>query len=45
MSRIRSKGTKFENEFIDSLKSKTRKGFQTNVNDLKGKPDIVFKKI
>lgn len=44
MSGIRSKGTKFENDFLESLKLKTRKRFQTNVNDLKGKPDIVFKK-
>lgn len=45
MSKIRSKGTKFELEFIYILRSRTKKQFRTNVTDLKGKPDIVFDKI
>ncbi len=44
MSRIRSKGTKFELNFISALKAKTNKRFKTNVKELKGKPDIVFEK-
>lgn len=44
MSRIRSKGTKFEKNFIAQLRKKTRKGFQVHVKELKGKPDIVFKR-
>lgn len=45
MSKIRSKGTKFELEFINILQSSTRKKFRTNVKELKGKPDIVFDKV
>jgi DNA mismatch endonuclease (patch repair protein) len=44
MSKIRSKDTKFEREFIFALKKATRKKFQTNVTSIKGKPDIVFPK-
>ena len=44
MSRIRSKGTKFEKDFIAQLKKRTRKSFQVNVKELKGKPDIVFER-
>jgi DNA mismatch endonuclease (patch repair protein) len=44
MSKIRSKGTKFERNFIAALKSKTKKRFKSNVKELKGKPDIVFEK-
>ena len=44
MSEIRSRGTKFEKEFILALQTKTRKKFELNVKDLKGKPDIVFRK-
>jgi DNA mismatch endonuclease (patch repair protein) len=44
MSRIRSKDTKFEKEFITVLKKTTRKKFKTNVASIKGKPDIVFEK-
>ena len=43
MSKIRSKNTKFEKEFIDSLKKNTTENFHTNVSVIKGKPDIVFK--
>jgi len=42
MSKIRSKNTKFEEEFINLLKKSTRKKFRTHVTDIKGKPDIVF---
>lgn len=44
MSKIRSRNTKFEQEFIASLRKATRKKFQTNVASIKGKPDIVFQK-
>jgi len=44
MSKIRSKDTKFESEFISLLKKEDIKGFKLNVKDIKGKPDIVFKK-
>ena len=44
MSKIRSKDTKLEREFISELKKVTRKKFQTNVTSIKGKPDIVFLK-
>lgn len=44
MSKIRSKNTKFEEEFINLLRKSTRKKFKTHVTDIKGKPDIVFNK-
>lgn len=44
MARIRSKGTKFENDFIFLLKKITRKKFQVNVPLIRGKPDVVFLK-
>lgn len=44
MTKIRSRDTKFEREFIVSLRKATRKKFQTNVASIKGKPDIVFQK-
>ena len=44
MSKIRSRDTKFEREFIVSLRKATRKKFQTNVASIKGKPDIVLQK-
>jgi len=44
MSKIRSKDTKFEKEFIAALKKATRKKFKTNVASIQGKPDIVFEK-
>jgi len=43
MSKIRSKGTKFETDFIEKLKEKTNLEFEKNVKDIKGKPDIVFR--
>lgn len=42
MSKIRSRDTKFEQNFIAALKKMTRKKFKTNVTSIKGKPDIVF---
>lgn len=42
MSRIRSRDTKFEREFIAAIKKATRKNFKTNVSSIRGKPDIVF---
>ena len=44
MSKIRSRGTKFEEDFIKELKKHTKKKFRLNVLDIKGKPDIVFDK-
>ncbi|MFA5095633.1 MAG: very short patch repair endonuclease [Candidatus Paceibacterota bacterium] len=44
MSKIRSKNTKLEKEFILVLKKIIHKKFQTNVISIKGKPDIVFQK-
>lgn len=44
MSKIHSRDTKFEQEFIFALKKAIRKKFQTNVASIKGKPDIVFQK-
>jgi len=44
MSLIRSSSTKFENDFVTALKTKTRKRFSTNDTNVLGKPDIVFKK-
>ncbi len=44
MSKIRSKNTKFEQDFITELKKITKKKFSINVSEIRGKPDIVFKK-
>jgi len=44
MSKIRSRDTKFEKEFIETLRKKTRKKFQLSLVLLRGKPDIVFLK-
>ena len=44
MTGIRSKGTKFEKQFVSELKKATRKRFQVNDFTVLGKPDIVFKK-
>lgn len=42
MSKIRSKDTKFEKDFVATLQKLIRKKFRTNVASIKGKPDIVF---
>jgi len=44
MSKIKSRDTKFEKEFVKLLKQSLRHKFETNVLDIKGKPDIVFRK-
>ncbi len=44
MSKIRSKGTFFERDFIESLRKNVRLKFSINVASMKGKPDIVFLK-
>lgn len=44
MSKIRSRDTKFEKEFIADLEKKTKKKFKINVTSIKGKPDIIFEK-
>lgn len=44
MSLIRSGSTKFEQDFITTLKKQVRKTFTTNDKSVLGKPDITFKK-
>lgn len=44
MSKIRSRDTHFELSFLNILKKNIKKRFETNVPDIKGKPDIVFRK-
>ncbi len=44
MSRIKSKNTLFEKNFVKALKNATPIKFSTNVAEIKGKPDIVFRK-
>ncbi|HBO17138.1 MAG: Vsr domain protein T:G mismatch repair endonuclease [Candidatus Moranbacteria bacterium GW2011_GWE2_35_2-] len=43
MSKIRSKETKLEIEFIKLLKKETKYRFLTHQRSIKGNPDIVFK--
>ena len=43
MSKIRSRGTKFETDFIDELSRMVKEKFETHVKDIRGKPDIVFR--
>lgn len=44
MSKIRSRGTIFEENFVEELKRRTKFKFQQNVQSIKGKPDLVFEK-
>ncbi len=44
MSKIRSRDTKFEEDFIRELKKKIKIKFKRNYQLIKGKPDIVFKR-
>ena len=44
MSRIKSKNTLFERDFIKALKKRTKLRFSINVAAIRGKPDIVFRK-
>jgi len=44
MSKIRSRNTKFEEEFIKALRNKIRLKFKRNYRVIKGNPDIVFNK-
>ncbi|PIQ88491.1 MAG: very short patch repair endonuclease [Candidatus Omnitrophica bacterium CG11_big_fil_rev_8_21_14_0_20_42_13] len=44
MSKIRSRDTKFEEDFIRGLKKITNVKFKCNCQLIKGKPDIVFNK-
>ena len=44
MSKIRSRGTKFELDFILKLRKSSKNKFQTNVSSIRGKLDIVFRK-
>lgn len=44
MSLIHSKSTKFEQDFITTLKKQTRKTFTTNDKNVLGNPDLIFKK-
>lgn len=42
MSKIKSKNTKFESDFIELLNQSLNIRFRTHAKDLKGTPDIVF---
>lgn len=44
MSKIRSKNTKFEVNFIRLLRKQTKIKFKTHVRSIGGNPDIVFSK-
>ena len=44
MSLIRSRSTKFEQDFIATIEKQTRKTFTNNDKNVLGKPDIIFKK-
>lgn len=44
MSKIRSKNTRFEQDFIEKLKERTRKKFCTHEKNIRGTPDIFFEK-
>ena len=44
MTKIVSKGTKFERDFIKLLRKTVKKNPKTNVPNIRGKPDIVFVK-
>lgn len=44
MSKIRSKNTNFEIEFIKLLKASTNIKFTKHIRSIRGNPDIVFKK-
>ncbi len=44
MSKIRSRETKFEQDFIAELKIRTKNKFEINTASIRGKPDIVFRK-
>ncbi len=44
MSKIRSRGTRFEKDFIRELRSLSKKKFEINVKEIRGKPDIVFQR-
>lgn len=43
MSRIRSRNTDFEKQFISFLRKKIKNKFKTHCGNIRGKPDIVFK--
>jgi DNA mismatch endonuclease (patch repair protein) len=45
MAKIKSRNTKFEEDFIRELKKRTNRRFTKNEKLIKGKPDIVFEKI
>lgn len=43
MSRIRSRGTKFEKDFLAELDNRLSESYTLNDKTIRGKPDIVFK--
>jgi DNA mismatch endonuclease, patch repair protein len=45
MAKIKSRNTKFKEDFIRELKKRTNRRFTKNEKLIKGKPDIVFEKI
>ena len=44
MSKVKSKGTKLENNFKLALDNRSIKGYKQNYIGINGKPDFVFKK-
>ena len=42
MATVRGTGTKLEREFCDLLRSEGLRSFRRNVNELPGRPDVVF---
>lgn len=44
MSKIRSKNTKFEVNFIKQLRKGTKLKFKTHIRKIRGNPDIMFEK-
>lgn len=44
MSGIKSKNTRFELDFVALLKKKTRAKLETHARDVKGTPDVVFRR-
>lgn len=44
MSKIRSKNTRFEQEFVSLLKKRLRRKLDLHLRDIRGTPDLVFRK-
>lgn len=44
MSKIRSNGTRFEEEFAEEINNEIKRGYERNAKDILGKPDLLFRK-